>query len=37
MKTFKYDISPFAEARKDIGNIFSGGNKPKKETSSLIR
>ena len=37
MKTLKYDISPFAEARKDIGNIFSGDNKPKKETSSLIR
>ena len=37
MKTAKYDVSPFAEFRKDISNIFYKGPSEKKETSSLIR
>ena len=36
-KTFKYEISPFAEARKDLMNILGDDNSNKKETSSLIR
>jgi len=37
MKTAKYDVSPFAEFRKDISNLFYKGPSEKKETSSLIR
>ena len=37
IKTMRYEVSPFAEAKKDIANIFYSGPKDKKETSSLIR
>ena len=37
MKTAKYDVSPGAELRKDISNLFYKGPSEKKETSSLIR
>jgi len=37
IKTMRYEVSPFAEAKKDIANIFYSGPKGKKETSSLIR
>ena len=37
VKTTKYEVSPFAEARKDLANLLYEGPKEKKETSSLIR
>jgi hypothetical protein len=37
IKTMRYEVSPFAEAKKDIANIFYEGPSEKKETSSLIR
>ena len=37
LKTALYDVAPYAEARKDISNIFYRSPKEKKETSSLIR
>ena len=37
MKTAKYDITPYAELRKDIADFFYKGPSEKKETSSLIR
>lgn len=37
MKTIKYEVSPFAESRKDLANLLYEGSKEKNETSSLIR
>ena len=37
LKTAKYDITPYAELRKDIADFFYKGPSEKKETSSLIR
>ena len=37
LKTFKYEVAPYAELHKDIANILYEGPSEKKETSSLIR
>ena len=37
IKTMRYEVSPFAEARKDLANLLYEGPSEKKETSSLIR
>tara|TARA_R110002110_G_scaffold99175_3_gene253663 strand:- start:2 stop:628 length:627 start_codon:yes stop_codon:yes gene_type:complete len=37
IKTLKYKVAPFSEARKDLANFFNKADSEKKETSSLIR
>jgi hypothetical protein len=37
LKTMRYEVSPFAEAQKDLANLLYKGPSEKKETSSLIR
>jgi len=37
MKTFNFEVGPYAEIRKDIANTFYSGPKEKKKSSSLIR
>ena len=37
IKTMRYEVSPFAESKKDLANLLYKGPSEKKETSSLIR
>jgi hypothetical protein len=37
IKTMRYEVSPFAEAKKDLANLLYKGPSEKKQTSSLIR